>query len=530
MRTISLLPLQLLSGLLLLHIATTTSAQKIVIHEIQDAQTQFHEIEHASDTPFLSATLKTEISSVPSAITAGQRASLSESLVRFLQRVFDDQRVYDVGVVGVAIFEEQILSLEEAGGRRNLVLNSLQNAQFHFDEDYNHDDDYDDDDEDADDDDEKDWDEMDNLVEEKRSAGGGYALRFAAVVSAEHTGQQVLSHGDFQTMLIHICHKFEDHLIEFVGGIDDTYFGDVERVAVSGYEDDWTEEANTKNNRGAGGEVGVGVGDLGSESENGGLKFRADIFDNEDADDGMEMMPRSESKRMDAAAISGIIVLSCLLLVPLAFAAVKFYRKEQRLKANRWRTQEILTANQNSTIKSLRVLHKNPRDDDYSFNPLGTDNGYNCEDIPRFSDRVEESSLPKDGSSGRDVETVSFSNRSSFPTTSLLFQQPSADDDIPGDASLTKAAPPPPPEVDQYQHVYAPPGKVGVAIDVVNGNPIVHKVKRGSPLEGLLRPNDMVMAIDDVDTTCMSAADVTHLMVKRMNYQRKITFVRKEDA
>eukprot|EP00578_Thalassiosira_sp_NH16_P019867 CAMPEP_0181097924 /NCGR_PEP_ID=MMETSP1071-20121207/11835_1 /TAXON_ID=35127 /ORGANISM="Thalassiosira sp., Strain NH16" /LENGTH=77 /DNA_ID=CAMNT_0023180451 /DNA_START=44 /DNA_END=274 /DNA_ORIENTATION=- len=71
MRTTSLLPLKLLTGLLLLYIATTTSAQKIVIHEIQDAQTQFHEIEHASDTPFLSATLKTEISSVPTAITAG---------------------------------------------------------------------------------------------------------------------------------------------------------------------------------------------------------------------------------------------------------------------------------------------------------------------------------------------------------------------------------------------------------------------------------------------------------------------------
>jgi C-terminal processing protease CtpA/Prc len=80
----------------------------------------------------------------------------------------------------------------------------------------------------------------------------------------------------------------------------------------------------------------------------------------------------------------------------------------------------------------------------------------------------------------------------------------------------------------EYQHVFAPPGKVGVAIDVVNGNPTVHKIKRGSPLEGLLKPKDLVIAIDDVDTTSMSAADVTHLMVKRMNYRRKITFVRKD--
>jgi hypothetical protein len=59
-----------------------------------------------------------------------------------------------------------------------------------------------------------------------------------------------------------------------------------------------------------------------------------------------------------------------------------------------------------------------------------------------------------------------------------------------------------------------------VAIDVVNGNPTVHKIKRGLPLEGLLKPKDLVIVIDDVDTTSMSAVDVTHLIVKRMNYQR----------
>ena len=69
--------------------------------------------------------------------------------------------------------------------------------------------------------------------------------------------------------------------------------------------------------------------------------------------------------------------------------------------------------------------------------------------------------------------------------------------------------------------------KIGVAIDVIHGHPCVHMVKRGSPVEGLLQPNDKVLSIDDVDTSCMSAADVTHLMVKRMNYQRKITVIRR---
>ena len=65
-----------------------------------------------------------------------------------------------------------------------------------------------------------------------------------------------------------------------------------------------------------------------------------------------------------------------------------------------------------------------------------------------------------------------------------------------------------------------------MAIDTIDGHPVVHKVKKGSPLDGLLQPMDAILAIDDVDTTCMSSADVTQLMVKRMNYRRKIVFVR----
>jgi len=78
---------------------------------------------------------------------------------------------------------------------------------------------------------------------------------------------------------------------------------------------------------------------------------------------------------------------------------------------------------------------------------------------------------------------------------------------------------------------YAPPGKLGVAIDSgVDGKPIVHRIKPGSPLEGFLVPMDRIVAIDDVDTTCMSAADVTHLMVKKMNQRRKISFVRTAES
>lgn len=77
------------------------------------------------------------------------------------------------------------------------------------------------------------------------------------------------------------------------------------------------------------------------------------------------------------------------------------------------------------------------------------------------------------------------------------------------------------------QHVFAPPGKIGVAIDVLNGQPVVHKVRIGSPLENMLQKNDIIVAIDDEDTGCLSAADVTSMMAKRIDRVRKITFVRR---
>ena len=77
-----------------------------------------------------------------------------------------------------------------------------------------------------------------------------------------------------------------------------------------------------------------------------------------------------------------------------------------------------------------------------------------------------------------------------------------------------------------HSECWAPPGKLGVAIDTVNGKPVVHRVKEGSPLEGILESNDIILGIDDINTTDMSAADVTYLMVKKMKKKRKITFMK----
>lgn len=73
---------------------------------------------------------------------------------------------------------------------------------------------------------------------------------------------------------------------------------------------------------------------------------------------------------------------------------------------------------------------------------------------------------------------------------------------------------------------FAPPGKLGVAIDTVNGKPVVHRVRDDSPVSGVLRKYDLIIAIDDVNTSSMTAADVTSLMAKRMGANRKITYMR----
>ena len=220
-------------------------------------------------------------------------------------------------------------------------------------------------------------------------------------------------------------------------------------------------------------------------------------------------------------------------------------RRDQQLKQNKHRTQELNNSASNH-VKSLSILYNKPKDDDYSFNPLSTDNGYNGKTEFGYDDnsivnkhsfyRDEPISIPSHSpGAGMLHETITFDGRrqeesTAQHNTSDLLSMENGDDEIPNPIKES-AIPQLSSFKQQYkdseiQVAYAPPGKVGVAIDTIDGHPVVHKVKKGSPLDGLLQPMDAILAIDDVDTTCMSSADVTQLMVKRMNYRRKIVFVR----
>lgn len=72
---------------------------------------------------------------------------------------------------------------------------------------------------------------------------------------------------------------------------------------------------------------------------------------------------------------------------------------------------------------------------------------------------------------------------------------------------------------------FAPPGKLGITIDTTARGPIVHTVNPGSPLEGILWPGDMLVAIDDEDCRTLSAAAITERMASTADRKRKLTIV-----
>jgi len=480
---------------------SATKAERVVINEIQQAQIE--------QSPFLSATLLASITPLDvSSIDQSQKTSFTTALTKFLKHVFEGQTVYDVQIISATIFDEQFVVKNNPD--RNLLTNQLQASQFHFIHD-DEDDDYDNDDweddgwvgdgndnkeedeealsvmaailgesdggkEDADADADEDADESDWAVDgsewlpneaESAESKDAYTLKVTTVISAEQIADdQTLSHHEFQEMLIHICKKFVDHLVEYVQDSDE-YFANVENVIVTSLE----------------------VTNDGDETIIGSIA-------------GYEV------KGLSAASIVGIVAAGIVFVLAL-IGSIKLVKRERQLKHNKWRSQEIASANAaGPSAKSLRVLYNRSAVDDYSFDPFGT------ETPPTFyKDNTSDTSsytaendlrLRKSNGAARE-ESISFVDQTSETNSSLF-----------GGNSTSSS----------QEHIYAPPGKVGVAIDVINGQPTVHKIRNGSPLEGLLQHGDVILSIDDVETSNMSAADVTHLMVKRMNYRRKISFIR----
>ncbi|KAL7463890.1 hypothetical protein ACHAXS_004241 [Conticribra weissflogii] len=72
--------------------------------------------------------------------------------------------------------------------------------------------------------------------------------------------------------------------------------------------------------------------------------------------------------------------------------------------------------------------------------------------------------------------------------------------------------------------VMTPAGKLGLMVANTAGfGPAVHTIKDGSPMEGLIFVNDIIIAINGIDTREWKAEQVTKLMKETAENERKIT-------
>ena len=78
--------------------------------------------------------------------------------------------------------------------------------------------------------------------------------------------------------------------------------------------------------------------------------------------------------------------------------------------------------------------------------------------------------------------------------------------------------------------VFAPQGPIGIVVDTTEAGPIVHSLKKSSPMQGLIRPGDLILALDGKDVRRMNAATLTKLMAKKSRQtERKFTLMASED-
>ena len=74
--------------------------------------------------------------------------------------------------------------------------------------------------------------------------------------------------------------------------------------------------------------------------------------------------------------------------------------------------------------------------------------------------------------------------------------------------------------------VFAPSGPLGMVVDTVAKGCIVHSLKKNSPMQDLINPGDLIVALDDFDVRKMDAASLTKLMAKKSQQkERKFTLV-----
>lgn len=81
---------------------------------------------------------------------------------------------------------------------------------------------------------------------------------------------------------------------------------------------------------------------------------------------------------------------------------------------------------------------------------------------------------------------------------------------------------------EEFLHIFAPPGKLGVVIDTPDdGAPVVHAVKETSVVVDKVKVGDKLVAVDDEDVRTLTAIKVSKLISRKSaNPSRKLTLLR----
>jgi len=181
-------------------------------HIIAQNNIVVHKEGSQSSKPFLSTTLSAKVtySSVSSTsylqFDTTRKSIFSNILAQFLTKVFTEQQVYDLKIISVDIFDDHLLhngQYDEGTYVGHLVVNN------------------------------------DKSLDE-----GGVqptVLTFSMVISAEYTSLEemvgTISSDNFRNMLIHVCDKFQSHLLQYMQEkSDDSYFMDVNSIVLGDFE------------------------------------------------------------------------------------------------------------------------------------------------------------------------------------------------------------------------------------------------------------------------------------------------------
>lgn len=151
---------------------------------------------------------------------------------------------------------------------------------------------------------------------------------------------------------------------------------------------------------------------------------------------------------------------------------------------------------------------------------------YSLEDGIRLSPSGESSlgySIGLDKDSEHDSKGKS-SIPAEIPNVSSSASKNDDDDDLDIDKSWT------PNSSSIIREITAPAGKLGVVLNTSAKGPVVQSIAPGSPLEGMVWPGDVLISIDGMKTSKMSAASVTEYMSKNLFKPRNLTMMSDPDA